>query len=251
MESPQAYGITRQRVFVLRIDAMHHFVMITYRRQAADYMYALRHDLLGNRGETMYDLEKLSWIIADRRKRFKLWLALYVCIFIAGAVLFFFEDKNVVFVGIILAVISIFLTVRLWRRYSASVLFSKEIRGVNIKEHEYVQSARGGYSVKRGFAMRTVKTHSNSGNAKSKRPHVHAAYIYVREENGNVVILDGLTSRQTDIYEIGDEVLRPSGARYPIVMSREPDRQPCPLCGRINGMDEESCPSCGLTILKK
>ena len=30
MESPQAYGITRQRVFVLRIDAIHHFVMIPY-----------------------------------------------------------------------------------------------------------------------------------------------------------------------------------------------------------------------------
>ena len=199
----------------------------------------------------MYDLEKLSWIIADRRKRFKLWLTLYVCVFIVGAVLFFFENKNVMFSGIILAVISIFLTVRLLRRYSPTVLFSREIRGVNIKEHEYVQSARGGYSVKRGFAMRTVRTHSNSGHAKSRRPHVRAAYIYVREENGDVVILDGLTSRQTDIYEIGDEVLRPSGARYPIVISREPERQPCPLCGRRNGMDEACCPSCGLDVLKK
>ena len=46
MESPQEYGITRQRVFVLRIDAMHHFVMIPYRRQTADYIHALRHDFL-------------------------------------------------------------------------------------------------------------------------------------------------------------------------------------------------------------
>ena len=30
MESPQAYGITRQRVSLLRIDAIHHFVMIPY-----------------------------------------------------------------------------------------------------------------------------------------------------------------------------------------------------------------------------
>jgi hypothetical protein len=33
MESPQAYGITRQHAFLLRIDSMHHFVMIPYRNK--------------------------------------------------------------------------------------------------------------------------------------------------------------------------------------------------------------------------
>ena len=33
MELPQAYGITRQRAFLLRIDAIHHFVMIPYRNK--------------------------------------------------------------------------------------------------------------------------------------------------------------------------------------------------------------------------
>ena len=45
MESPagcmesvakRRYGITRQRVFLLRIDYIQHFVLIPYRRQAAD-----------------------------------------------------------------------------------------------------------------------------------------------------------------------------------------------------------------------
>ena len=48
MASPQAYGITRQRVSLLRIDSIHHFVMITYkdyalipyRRQTADFIHA-------------------------------------------------------------------------------------------------------------------------------------------------------------------------------------------------------------------
>ena len=55
MESPQAYGITRQRVSLLRIDAIHHFVMISYgtlcRFHAATscgFHTRLRRDLLRN-----------------------------------------------------------------------------------------------------------------------------------------------------------------------------------------------------------
>ena len=199
----------------------------------------------------MYDLEKLSWIIDARRKKFKLWLALFVAMLIAGVVLFIVGEGDIALYGIIVAVVALVLFVDLWRRYSPPVLFYREIRGVNIKEHEYVESARGGYTVRRGIAVRGGKTYSNSGNAKSKRPHVRAAYVYVRLENGDVVILDGLNSNHTDIYEIGDEILRPAGARYPIVLSRKIEKQPCPLCGRINSMDDEGCASCGLSILKK
>ena len=48
MESPvgcmesvakRRHGITRQRVFLLRIDYIHHFVLIPYRRQAADFIH--------------------------------------------------------------------------------------------------------------------------------------------------------------------------------------------------------------------
>lgn len=199
----------------------------------------------------MYDLEKLSWIIDARRKRFKLWLGLLAAMLIAGVLLFIIGDDDVALYGIIVAVTALALLGDLWRRYSPTVLFSREIRGVNVKEHEYVESAGGGYSARRGPAMRGIRTHSNSGHAKSRRPHVRAAYIYVRLESGDVVILDGLNSNHTDIYEIGDEVLRAAGARYPIVLNRDVEKQPCPLCGRINGMDAEGCASCGLSIIKK
>ena len=199
----------------------------------------------------MYDLEKLSWIIDARRKRFKLWLALFVAMLIAGVVLFIIGEDNVAFYGIIVAVVALALFLDLWRRYSPTVLFSGEIRGINIKEHEYVESARGGYTIRRGVAMRGGRTYSNSGNAKSKRPHVRAAYVYVKLENGDVLILDGLNSNHTDIYEIGDEILRPAGARYPIVLNRDVEKQPCPLCGRINAMDLDGCAFCGLSIIKK
>ena len=55
MESPagcmesvakRRHGITRQRVFLLRIDYIQHFVMIPYRRQAADFIHAYRRDYI-------------------------------------------------------------------------------------------------------------------------------------------------------------------------------------------------------------
>lgn len=200
----------------------------------------------------MYDLEKLSWIIDARRKRFKLWLVLFAAMLIFGIVLFVVGDDDIALYGLIVAVIALALFIDLWRRYAPAVLFSREIRGINIKEHEYVsESARGGYSVRRGLAMRGMKTHSNSGHAKSRRPHVRSAYVYVKLDGGEVAILDGLTSLHTDIYEIGDEILRPEGARYPIILNRDAPKQPCPLCGRINGMDAEACACCGLSIVKE
>ena len=55
MESPagcmesvakRRHGITRQRVFLLRIDYIQHFVLIPYRRQAADFIHAYRRDYI-------------------------------------------------------------------------------------------------------------------------------------------------------------------------------------------------------------
>jgi hypothetical protein len=40
------HGITRQRVFLLRIDYIQHFVLIPYRRQAADFIHAYRRDYI-------------------------------------------------------------------------------------------------------------------------------------------------------------------------------------------------------------
>ena len=202
----------------------------------------------------MYDLEKLSWIIASKRKRFKILLALYICLVIIGAVLFFIGEMNVVFCGIIIAIIAVALIFKLIRSYSPSVLFSSEKRGILVKEHEYVATVKRGLSGRATVAKRTAGTHSSSGNAKSRRPHVRSAYIYVRDGNENVLIFDGLTSLHTDIYEIGDEVLRPAGARYPIIVAakdnRKIEKQPCPLCGRINEMNKSECVACGLSINK-
>ncbi len=202
----------------------------------------------------MYDLEKLSWIIEAKRKRFKILLALYICLVIIGAVMFFIGEMNVVFYGIIIVIIAVALIFKLIRSYSPGILFSLEKRGILIKEHEYVANIKKGLSGRAVVAKRTSGPHSSTGNARSRRPHVRSAYVYVRDESGNVLIFDGLTSLHTDIYEIGDEVLRPAGARYPIITvavdNRKIEKQPCPLCGRINEMSKTECGACGLAINK-
>ncbi len=43
---PAQYGITRQRVFLLRIDYIQHFVLFPYCRQAADFIHAYRRDYI-------------------------------------------------------------------------------------------------------------------------------------------------------------------------------------------------------------
>lgn len=202
----------------------------------------------------MYDLEKLSWIIEAKRKRFRILLALYICLIIIGAVLFFVGEMNVVFYGIIIVIIAVALIFKLIRSYSPVILFSSEKRGILIKEHEYVANVKKGLSGRAVVAKHTAGAHSSTGNARSRRPHVRSAYIYVRCECGDVLIFDGLTSLHTDIYEIGDEVLRPAGARYPIIVAakdnRKIEKQPCPLCGRINEMNKSECVACGLSINK-
>ena len=62
MESPagcmesvakRRHGITRQRVFLLRIDYIQHFVLIPYRRQAADFIHAYRRDYIESYAEVL------------------------------------------------------------------------------------------------------------------------------------------------------------------------------------------------------
>ena len=194
-----------------------------------------------------YDLEKLSFRIAEKKRRFFIGISLYALLAIVSVPLMLTGEKTVVFTGALLLILSILLALRHISRYDPAILFSKEKRGVNGKEHEYVQNAPRGLSPRRAFMLR-AKTHSGSGNAGPRTARVRAAQVYIRLEDGNVEILEGLSSLQTDIYEIGDELLRPAGARYPVIVSRSAKRMPCPFCGRINSEGDQQCAACELPI---
>lgn len=197
----------------------------------------------------MYDLEKLSWRVDALRKKFKISATVFGIIMLIGAAMLFVKAREVQFFGGVIIAAGIILTIRLIGKYSPTVLFSADVKGISIKEHEYAAVKVARVSAGRVTRFRSG-TGSNDGLAKSNRPHVRSAAVYLRLENGDVMLIDGLTSLHTDIYEIGDELLRPSGSRYPIVLSRDIEKQPCPWCGRINSMKDHACQRCGLDILK-
>ena len=201
----------------------------------------------------MYDLEKLSWRIEAKRRKFKILASVYSITAAVGLALAFVNENKIRMWGFILLGMGVFLLIHLITKYSPLLLFSPDIKGISIKEHEYVATkvARASSAGGRSIAFRNTGGGSNAGNAKSKRPHVRSATVYVRLEDGEVAVFDGLTSIQTDIYEIGDELLRPSGARYPIILNRDTEKQPCPWCGRLNTQKSFECEGCGLSILPK
>lgn len=199
----------------------------------------------------MYDLEKLSWRVEARRRKFKILAAVYSVMTAVGLALAFVNKNQVRMWGFILLGAGVFLFIRLITKYSPLLLFSPDIKGISIKEHEYVATKVARAPTGRVTIFRNAGGGSNAGSAKAKRPHVRAATVYVRLEDGEVATFDGLTSVQTDIYEIGDELLRPSGARYPIILNRDTEKQPCPWCGRINTRESFECGNCRLSIIPK
>ena len=116
------------------------------------------------------------------------------------------------------------------------IIFSKGFYGENIKEHEYVT---GGSRLYRYGGLRYTYN-----------PQRHKGDVYIRLENGDVTVVSYLPKKHLDIFEIGDTLVCFPGTRYPNVDSREVKEQPCPLCGYVNGKDDECCEKCGLKILK-
>ena len=53
-----------------------------------------------------------------------------------------------------------------------------------------------------------------------------------------------------DIYEDGDILVKYAGTRFPVIVSRDAKKQPCPICGEVNDESREECRVCGLGIVK-
>jgi hypothetical protein len=128
------------------------------------------------------------------------------------------------------------------------VLFSKEITGINIKEHEFaIVNLRPTFSAR--IIMPRRNTSSFANRSRRTKPPT-GAIVYLRVADDDVAYIDGLTNAQTDIYEIGDTLYKYPGTRYPIIIGRKTISQPCPLCGTANKESEPECITCGLPITK-
>ena len=196
-----------------------------------------------------YDCDDLARRVEKRKKEFLTrWLlsvAVAIGAVIAGALVP--ERKFVVAATVIIAIV-IFYVVKTFKRYKPTVLYSAEIKGVNIKEHE-IMCVREGKPIYRRFPN-TPHNYSNHRSGDFPRHKIRGS-VFMQLEDGNIYEVSNLNVAQLEFYEDGDELLKPAGARYPEVVGREVDKQVCPLCGRINHKGSEACGSCGLLIVKE
>ena len=211
-----------------------------------------------------YDLEKLALKTRKNKTDFLtrfILLALSTLIFLILAFLSSIGEVKILS-GASLFVI-LLLLVRLFDKFNPKALFSREIKGENIKEDENEIMKRGSYKggslPHRQVGSRTVGTRSGaapiapSTRANKKRFHKDQHFsgeVYLRENDGNIALITGLYISQMEIYREGDILLKPAGCKFPIVISRDTERQPCPLCGEINGIERDACSLCELEISK-
>ncbi len=187
-----------------------------------------------------YDIEALEIRVKKRRTEFIISATVSIAItLLAAALAIAIDDTTYRFVFAVTALISLFYAVRSVKKYRPVSLFSKEIRGINIEEHEFVTLSRG--PVSRSYNI-IYPSYTRGRRIQSR--------VYIKCDDGSVKFIDGIYKAQTDVYEIGDELCRPSGAVYPIILNRDVDRMPCPDCGRVNSRDESECTTCGLKIVK-
>ena len=196
-----------------------------------------------------YDTEQITAYVEQRRKEFKiitltLGLVLVTAMILIG--IFYGNDNDIVFwsaISVVAVMLIFYLSVG---KYSPAVLFSPEIQGTSIKEHEYtVRTAKQVYSEGRAtifaYGRRRVR----------KASYSIASSVYLKLDDGNIKEISGLDKKHTDLYEIGDRLLKFAGTKYPIILDRQTKRQPCPICGTINEETDKNCKKCGINIFKK
>ena len=184
-----------------------------------------------------YDIDDIALRVEALKRKFKITgMSCFFIILLSIFITVYFPDTTIVFVCTLAVISATVYFIRFIKRNNPMIIFSKGFCGENIKEHEYVT---GGSRLYRYGGLRYTYN-----------PQRHKGDVYIRLENGDVSVVSYLPKKHLDIFEIGDTLVCFPGTRYPNVDSREVKEQPCPLCGYVNGKDDECCEKCGLKILK-
>lgn len=197
-----------------------------------------------------YDFEMLALRIQKRKKAFLTRLyAVLALVVLSLCVIVYNLDKTATFIAGAVIFVSLLYMCFSWMKQNPAVLFSKEIEGVNVKEHEYIERVSQG--LLKGTSRRPLLPHTYANRKSGVPRHLIRGTVYLRLPNEDVTSWSGLFPKHMDIYEEGDTLYKPAGARFMIVTSREVKEQPCPLCGAINTKENKECHGCGLLIVHK
>lgn len=188
------------------------------------------------------DIEK--YVKVRKRSFFSRLLCSLLLAAVASAIIAIFPNITLIFICVLVIIFCIVFIIKTFTGYHPTVLFSKEVRGVNIKEHEFAITNRRLTFSSRIIAPRRWPSGFTAHKTRTK-PRT-SAIVYLRLGDGDVTYIDRLTNAQTDVYEIGDPLYKYAGTRFPIILERKVSCQPCPICGTANRNTEQKCINCGL-----
>ena len=196
-----------------------------------------------------YNEEQIRRCVKERQHAFLVKVTILLALIVACAIIMaVFPEVTVIFVCVLVIIVSTVYLIKISNRYRPMILFSKEVKGINVHEHEYVIYTKGP-SYKKMWYVPRLKTSEFTGGTNRIKTTVGAT-VYLRLPDGKVTFIDHLYNGQTDIYEIGDTLYKYPGTRYPVVLEKELEAMPCPLCGTANKHTEPRCITCGLEIEK-
>ena len=197
-----------------------------------------------------YDFEMLMVRIEKKKKAFLTRLYTVIALIVLSlCVMVYHFDKTATFIAGAVIFTSLLYMCFSFMKHNPAVLFSKEIEGENVKEHEYIERVSQG--LLKGTSRRPNLPHTYANRKSGVPRHLIRGTVYLRLANGDVTSWSGLYPKHMEIYEEGDTLYKPAGARFMIVTSREVKEQPCPLCGAINTKENKECHGCGLLIVHK
>ena len=193
-----------------------------------------------------YDAEKISWIVEAKRTAFWRRAACLLALMAAGLVIAIIGITD--YLTVLCSLLEfplMFLLFRLIRKYNADILLKGEIKGRNIKEYEYAVQTGTRTPIHRKLTV--AQTFAN----RRASPLRLNGTVYLELEDGSITSISGLYKSHMDIYEDGDILLKYAGTKFPVVISRDVKKQPCPICGEVNDESRDECRTCGLSIIRK
>ena len=199
-----------------------------------------------------YDVEVIKKRVKDKKQDFLTRVSVTATVGLILVILAFVSavDDNLRLACGICGFVMLFYVKSLFDSYNARVLFSKEIKGINIKEDLYVtRKAYGpGLRYKQEGASGLAPIAPNTGaNRKKQHPRLRSS-VYLRLEDGNVAEIRDLKKEHIELYNDGDTLIKLEGTKYPTIIGRRVTSQPCPICGEINGEEYDCCIGCSLPI---
>lgn len=206
-----------------------------------------------------YDISEMNRRISRKKRKFlAILFASATAVILLALLMLVGIDRRVTFASGVLMLAVVFFSIRALRALSPATLFCRGLEGENILESEAVVG--GHVRIYQRWNAPRVKSitggdrafgrvNAPRGGGTPPPPSRIRGTVYLRHDDGNVSVIEGLTAAQMELYVEGDRLLRHPGTKYPQIIDRGTDAQPCPLCGEINTASDTACHLCGLGIV--